>query len=81
MLLNMKYIISTAVMKFPNISAEKLREIKDENAALFAKLASSDKKTLEHTSNPPTISSALMLCFRICSAILSVCFAGSVLRE
>lgn len=54
-LLNMIYIISTTVTKFPNISAEKLREIKDENAASFAKLASSDKKNpwtyLKSTNN------------------------------
>ena len=53
----------------------------NENVALLPKLARSEKKSLKRTSNPPTTSSALMLCCRICSAILSTCFAGSVLKE
>lgn len=51
----------------------------DKNEALLALLIGVEK-SFWHTSNPPMTNNALMLCFRICSAILSTCFAGSVLK-
>lgn len=39
------------------------------------------EKQEKRTSNPPITSSAFILFFRICSAILSTYFAGSVLRK